>query len=170
VRGAPPTTADSSNLLRATTAATRSARCLRGATPRAAPCGGLLLRTTATGATGFFRFCHTFLSRDYGSNAAAKRNCPLDPGSFRIELTNADVLVGGVHLPRPVAVRFRPRLRFVCRPPVATSEEQRLHGRRFLSFLDRRRERPSANNTLFAKIGQSIVIKAHVTVQQQASQ
>ncbi len=72
-----------------------------------------------------------FLSSDYGANAVAECDRPLDSKTLRVELPNPDVLIGCVNLAVPVPVTPRPLLRFAGRPTGTAVEEQGLdvHGR-----------------------------------------
>lgn len=123
--------------------------------------------------------CARTFSCNYGTDAfRTERNGPNDRFPFRTELTDADVLIGDVHLPVFVAVRFRPRFGFAGGPPCAAAEEKRLHLSRWLLRLplsrrgDRRRARGSHEgprkdrstdarcvSSRFTEVGQSIVIK-----------
>jgi hypothetical protein len=67
--------------------------------------------------------CALSFSRDYRANASSERNGAVCLRSFRIELTDTDVLVGDVHLTVLVAVRLCPRFCFARRPPVVATEE-----------------------------------------------
>lgn len=168
--------------------------------PTAGALGGLLGGTTTVTAGGFSGAAraaqHAVLSCDDGPDTPAEGDCSLDLGPLGVELTDADVLVGDIHLPVPVAVRLGPRLRLADRPRVAT-EEKRLDVHWLARLRDRtrsprncRRTRrswirarettldrpcwcdwPSMSNTttasLFAECGQALVIKAHVTVDRQ---
>jgi hypothetical protein len=122
--------------------------------------------------------CARTFSCNYGTDAfRTERDGPHRRFPFRAELTNADVLVGDVHLPVLVAVGLCPRLGFARRPTCAAAEEERLHLRRRLLRLslfwsgDRRgaRERSRKDRSTdtrrvssrFTEVGQSIVIKTH---------
>lgn len=78
---------------------------------------GCLLAGSTTTAGCYFR-CHAlaFLSSDYGADTATERDRAFDLEPLRVRLADADVLVGDVHLPVPVAVGLSPRFGFACRP------------------------------------------------------
>jgi hypothetical protein len=94
---------------------------------------GLLRELSGGGATTSALGCHvfSFFSCDYGANAVAECDRPLDPKTLRIELTNPDVLIGDVNFAVSVPVALCPGLRFCCRPTGVAIEEEGLdvHGR-----------------------------------------
>jgi hypothetical protein len=136
--------------------------------------------------TPTFRFDgSSHLSRAFPCNDCtyafrAERDGPHDRFPLRTELTNADVLVGDVHLPVLVAVRLCPRLGFARGPTCAAAEEKRLHlrrgllrlplsrcsdGRRFRASQERSRKNRRTDarcvSSRFTEVSQSIVIETH---------
>src|SRR5208337_3197725 len=117
-----------------------------------------------------------FLSSDYGANAVAECDRPLDLETLRVELPNPDVLIRDVNLAVPVPVTLRPRLGFRLRPTGASIEEQGLDVHRRLRRFTRwglhdaahdrprrRKRSPTSDPARFAEVGESVVVQAHAT-------
>lgn len=70
--------------------------------------------------------CHAFLTSDDGADTPAEGDCAFYLEPFWVELTDADVLVGNMHLSVLETVRLCPRLCLAWIPSGVATEEKRL--------------------------------------------